>query len=434
MSYFIDNLVRFGRNSKELLLLMIPHGKVERMVLFLSLLIYFPFALYLGMNTTFIWNPVIYVDIYFSFDVTAYIEKFIPLNPVFGDARHPFLTLINLPISFLAKFLSLLFGPNVRFYTLLAAMSTMVAFANTYVYRYLHDMVRIGVKRSLLLTVFFLFFATNITLSFTPESFTFSLFFLTFMMVNFSGDILNNRKIPFFRLFVLSNIIGGITITNIVKCFIPDLFSKMSPVQFLKRGLIVGVFFLSAYFGIVAAGSGSITNSVTSYRTFVASSSERDAFQTSKENALFSYFFNAPICWGNFTNASLNDYDYPQLNITYCSRFSDYILGSVILILCMISVILNKRNKLIYILLLSFFVDFFITFVMNFGLFESFIYGGHWVFVIPMILGWMYDKLNSKTGKKIFDVIMILTVIALIINNVYKSAQIMDFALKYYSV
>ncbi len=424
-------LSRFCRNVKELFLLMLPHGRMEKTVLFFSLLVYLPLAFYLGINTSFILNPEIYVDIYFSFDVTAYIKNFMPIVPTLADPRHPFLMLVNWPIALLGR-LSLFSGVDVRFYILLTAMSVMVACANVYVYRYLHDVVRIGIKRSLLLTTFFLFFATNITLSFTPESFSFSLFFLTFMMMNFSLNIRNGKNISFFQLFVLGNIIGGITITNIVKCFIPDLFSGMKITRILKRALIVSLFFLSAYIGTLLIGSSNIKESVTSYRDFVASDSNKEAYQTSKGNALFSYFLNAPVYWGNFTNAPIGKYNNPQLNITYCSHFPDYILGGTLLLLCLFSAITNRKNKLVFILLLSFFVDFFITFVMNFGLFESFLYGGHWVFVIPMLLGWGYDQLKMKTGKRVFDVIMVLMLVTLVIHNAYKTYQIVDFALKYY--
>ncbi len=429
-----NELIQFYRSGKELFLLMLPHGKVEKMVLLFSLFAYLPLALYLGINTSFIRNSNILTDIYFNFDASIYVRGLIrSWHPIIVDPRHPFLSFLTWPVSLLGNFLSQLSGTSADFYIFLVLTSLMVACANMYVYRYLNDVVNIGIKRSLLLTTFFLFFATNITLSFTPESYPFSLLFLTFMMMNFSGNIRANKEIPFFRLFVLGNILGGITITNIVKCFIPDLFSGMKITRIFKRALIVGGFFLVVYFGLYKLVHVNAIMALTGYsETFTSKNPYNEAFHTSKGNALFSYFFNAPIYWGNFTNIPMGESDYPQLNIAYCSHFSDYIFGGILLLLCVFSIIINRKNKLIFILLLSLFVDFFLTFIMNFGLLESFIYGGHWVFIIPMLLGWGYDQLKKKTSKRIFDVIMLLMLVVLIVHNVYKTYQIVDFALKYY--
>ncbi|MCL1942580.1 MAG: DUF6080 domain-containing protein [Candidatus Azobacteroides sp.] len=426
----------FLSDLKSLFFEMLPHGKVEKTVVAVSLFVYLPLAFCLGINTSFIYNTNILSDIYFNFDTSSYVKGLIESwHPIIGDPRHPFLTFITWPFSLFGKLLSLFFGIRAGFYVFLSLAGLMVACSNMYVYRYLSDIVRIGIKRSLLLTVFFCFFATNLTLSFTPESYPFSLFFLTFMMMTFSGNIRENKKISFFRIFVLGNVIAGITVTNIVKCFIPDLFSGLKITRVLKRSFAVGIFFLVVYFGLFKVVNVDVIGALSGYSNkFISADTYNEAFHTSKGNALFSYFFNAPVYWGTFTNIPMGKSDYPQLNIAYCSHFSDYILGGILLSLCACSVIMNRKNRLIFILLLSLFVDFFLTFIMNFGLFESFIYGGHWVFIIPMLLGWMYHGLKTGRQRVVFDVVMTVMFVALLINNACRMSQIFDFALKYYPV
>ena len=85
-------------------------------------------------------------------------------------------------------------------------------------------------------------------------------------------------------------------------------------------------------------------------------------------------------------------------------------------------------------LILCFAVDLFITGVLKYGISEGFIFGGHWVFIIPMLLGWMYQGLKNNRQKTIFDVVMIGMFVSLLIINAYRLSQIFDFALKYYPV
>jgi len=258
------------------------------------------------------------------------------------------------------------------------------------------------------------------------------------MIMLFSGLILTKKKIPFFQLFILSFLTGGVTSTNFVKCFIPGLFSKLGFLNLMKRFFIILVIFISIY-GLLAIKSNKIEPSVLWYQKFTTTDYYGNEYKTSTSNALFSYFWSAPFIWGDFSYIPLweksqkNDAPF-KLNILPCSGFADYIFGSVILVLCIISVYVNRKNKLIYILLLSFAVDLFISGGLKYGLYNSFIFGGHWVFIIPMLLAWMYPGLKNKRQRTIFDIVMVGMFAALLINNTYRMSQIFDFASKYYPI
>ena len=67
-----------------------------------------------------------------------------------------------------------------------------------------------------------------------------------------------------------------------------------------------------------------------------------------------------------------------------------YIFVGAVLILVFWSYFKNFKNKFVQILMLSFFVDIIIHCVLKFGLHTSYIYGGHFIFVVPMMLGWLF--------------------------------------------
>jgi len=404
-----------------------PKSKAETSVLAVSLCVYLPIVLFLVIQTDLMWNITVHNDIIFGFDSEVSMRALTSFTEMWRlSFKHPLMSLIFLPFKLVGYFFYLLAGENGRFYFLILLFPVLVSFVNVFVFRYLHAIARISLQRALLLTFFFAFFATNLTLSFVPESYPFSFFFISFVLVFFSGLILNRQEIPFSQLLILSCFTGGVTCTNVVKCFIPKLFSSFDLRTFLKRIIIVLIIF-ACIFGIFLIKR----DRADWMHSFDVAFDNQPEGVTVKLNQMFSYFWSAPFVWGDF-HAKFYDDGPVRLGLLKYSNFSDYIFGTVMLLLCILSGWLNKKNKFVHILLLFFAVDFFITCVLQYGVSEGFIYGGHWVFIVPMLLGWMYQGLKNKRQKIIFDVVMTGMFVSLLINNTYRMFQIFDFALKYY--
>ena len=61
-----------------------------------------------------------------------------------------------------------------------------------------------------------------------------------------------------------------------------------------------------------------------------------------------------------------------------------------LLFLVAASALLNLKNKYVQLLLMYLSIDFVIHFIIRYGMNEAILFGGHWMFAIPILLGWLY--------------------------------------------
>jgi hypothetical protein len=113
------------------------------------------------------------------------------------------------------------------FRLVLSLFSTVViSLANVQIFKYLSNIIRLPLKITLLIIAFYGLFVTNILLSFTPETYTYTLLFLSIFNY-YSAKKINEEKPMSFGATIFGSVfIGGLTITNIVKVYIPFLFEK----------------------------------------------------------------------------------------------------------------------------------------------------------------------------------------------------------------
>ena len=126
---------------------------------------------------------------------------------------------------------------NEIFRLTLAWFSTItISLCLVQIYKYLRNITLLSVWQCFILVVFFSVFSTNILLSFTPETYTYSLFLLALFNYYTGRKIQQGQDIPFIPLMLSGVAIGGLTITNIVKTYIPILFEKRLFLSWKKLG------------------------------------------------------------------------------------------------------------------------------------------------------------------------------------------------------
>ncbi|WP_327983612.1 DUF6080 domain-containing protein [Bergeyella porcorum] len=87
------------------------------------------------------------------------------------------------------------------------------------------------------------------------------------------------------------------------------------------------------------------------------------------------------------------------------------------------------------ILLLSFFFDILIHCVLKFGLHTSYIYGGHFVYVYPLLIGWLvFAYRKHRTTLSILSGILLLLTLYLGFNNGIRMQEFFEFLERYYRV
>ena len=121
-------------------------------------------------------------------------------------------------------------------------------------------------------------------------------------------------------------------------------------------------------------------------------------------------------------------FHYNALFMDVFTSVAPYIFVGAVLVLVFWSYFKNFKNKFVQILMLSFFVDIIIHCVLKFGLHTSYIYGGHFIFVVPMMLGWLFfGYKNSPKMLSFLTVFVGILFVYLVANNVYRMEEFIWF-------
>jgi len=304
------------------------------------------------------------------------------------------------------------------------------------VFKYLKNIIKLPISINILLILFFGVFSTNILLSFTPENFTYTLFLLTLYNHYAAIKLKKDEKINPFALTLAGISIGGLTVTNIVKVFIPVVFEKDMFRSWKKLGnaalrvIITCICFILLYLNRIDFKYKNIFNKTSEqYEKF------SNVKTTTTWDMILSYFFGGNILFSNFIIRDKNakGFDFKALIMEVYSSWIPYIFIAILLLLIFWSYFKNFKNKFVQILMISFLFDVFIHCAMRFGLHTSYIYGGHFVFIYPLLIGWLFYSYKSspKVVSFLLSIVGILF-IYLSVNNYLRMTEFFWFLDKYY--
>lgn len=409
-----------------------PSTKTELAIFLFFVIVYGINAYFVAENFRIIYDDRIPWDGYFSFDNRAIVQT------GGGFERHPLSNYFFGWVRDLALWIS---GNhyNSVFRLVLALFSTVVvSLANVQIFKYLNDIINLPCKISLMILAFYGLFVTNILLSFTPETYTYTLLFLSIFNYYAAKRLQENKTLSFGATVLGSVFVGGLTITNIVKVYIPFLFEKKIFWNWKKIGLAVSKIVVSA--GVFAFLFLLRLN--FNFQNFLNKTEEQyDKFSKPKVTPLWdmisSWFFGGNIL---FSGYEIRDYHNKDKTFFYKALFMDvytsvipYIFVFILLLLIFWSIFKNYKNKLVWILVLSFSVDILIHCVLKFGLHTSYIYGGHFVFIYPLLLGWLFLSYKNKpiTLSLLYGLLVLMTV-HLAFSNFYRTDEFYRFLEIYY--
>ncbi len=416
----------------SILKIIFPTTKFEVLIFLFFVVLYGANAWFIAQNFRIVYDDRIPWDAYFSFDNRAIVQT------GGGFERHP---LSNYFFDFIRDFALWISGNhyNSVFRLVLALFSTVViSLANVQIFKYLNNIIKLPLKISLLILAFYGLFVTNILLSFTPETYTYTLLFLSIFNYYSAKKIKEEKSVSFAATIFGSVFIGGLTITNIVKVYIPFLFEKKIFWNWKKIGWAVAKIATSVMVFLFLF----MLRLNFNFQNFLNKTEEQyDKFSKPKITPLWdmitSWFFGGNVL---FSSYEIRDYHTKDKTFYYKALFMDvytsaipYFFIGLILLIVILSVVKNYKNKLIWILVISFSIDILIHCVLKFGLHTSYIYGGHFVFVYPLLLGWLFFSYRNKTISLsiLYGVIMMMTVY-LGFNNFYRLGEFYQFLETYY--
>ncbi|EJL73963.1 DUF6080 domain-containing protein [Chryseobacterium populi] len=407
--------------------LIFPSSYIELGVFLFFLTAYGILGSYIAINYTIIFDSRIPWDAYFSFDNKSIVMT--------GGSfeRHPLAYYFFNWVRELA-FLISDGKTDVTFRLTLAWFSNIaVSLSVIQVFKYLKNIIRLPLMFSLLLTFFFSIFSTTILLSFTPENFTYTLFLLCLYNHYAAIKLKKEEKTPALALAFAGITIGGLTVTNIVKAFIPLLFEKNLFRNWKKLGNVVVrvvftcICFILLYLNRIDFKYKNIFNKTNEqYEKF------SNVKSTPTWDMILSYFFGGNVLFSNFIvrdKHNMKGFHFKGLIMDVYSSWVPYIFIAVLLILISWSYFRNFKNKLVQVVMISFVFDIIIHCIMRFGLHTSYIYGGHFVFVYPLLLGWLFYAYRSspKTLSFLFVITGILLVYHLATNNLMRMTEFFQF-------
>lgn len=424
MSFIKTKFINFFR-------LVFPSTYTELAVFLFFTICYGILGSYIAVHYRIIFDSRIPWDAYFSFDNKSILMT--------GGSfeRHP---LSYYFFNWIREFCLFISGGkmNMTFRLSLAWLSNFIITLNVIqVFKYLKNIIRLPLPYSLLIIVFFGIFSTNIVLSFTPENFTYTLFLLSLYNYYAAIKLRKEEKIPTTALSVAGITIGGLTITNIVKVFIPVFFEKGLFKSWKKigwailRGMIAVIVYIFLYlYRIDFKYQNIFSKTNQQYEKF----SNVESMPT--WDMILSFFFGGNILFPGFILSdkhNMKGFNFKGLYMDLYTSIFSYIFIAVILILISWSYIKNFKNKWVQVITISFLFDIFIHCIMRFGLHTSYIYGGHFIFVYPLLIGWLFYAYRSSPKMMAFlTLITGLLLVYLLSNNLFRMSEFFWFLETYY--
>ncbi|GAB6010771.1 DUF6080 domain-containing protein [Viscerimonas tarda] len=416
---------------REALLLMLPKNRSEVFILLIFLAIYLPYSIFLAINSSVIDSQTVPCDIYFQFDNTSIFH-----TGKMTFSKHPLLILFTKPVICAGDFFAWLGGnPKLKAIFWVFVCSLLVSLSGVFVYRYMKEIIKLKKYPLLLLTFFYAFFSTNLILCFTTESFTVTLFLLSFVVYYYSHCIETNKTVGLLTGSVLAISLGGITLTNFVKGIIPFFFMKQDKKVLIKALIAIGLLLLISI--LLWQYNERISQ-------FVSNIQREMRVYGMKGNKPFFWiaindFLASPVLFYDFLIEYKADMvlpggppiSYHELSINSYPPDWKCIFAFSLLFIFLISALRNYKHRLFLLLASLFAVDIFIHLVCGYGLREPFIYGGHWVYCVPLFMGWLLASLKDKPAKITLGFFSLLFV-AMVINNICHLYEFIEFALLYH--
>lgn len=412
---------------KEGIKLTLPQNRQEYILLIIFLLFYGIFGIYIAHTSSIQDYELKQCDLYFSFDSGFIFHQ----AKSYQDSIHPLLKPIFTPIIYLLNILFVYTGHyKIKTYIMSLFCNVLISMSIVYIYRYMREIIKLDSKITIILITFYGLFFTNMVLSFTIETYTISIFLLSYMTYYYSHCIVANKEIKTSTLFIFSFLLGGITISNVVKGTIPIFFSKDTLSKAIKKSLWVGCAIIACVLFFIIIKRIDIFSEITTRSQYIPEAEATNYF------IYLSSFIGSSIYFADIhTRLFLGDWiNYPLhlIELDLFHSLDQFLFSGVIIILLILAISLNIKNKLVLLISGLFAVDIVIHLIIQYGSSEPYIYGGHWIYVVPLLLGWLYKSQPSKNIRIILTTIFITLLICLLINNTIKLYEFICMAQNLY--
>jgi len=329
-----------------------------------------------------------------------------PIDSIYATVRHPLISVYMLAVS--------------PFYMIIKhniVITVFISFfyflSNVILYLTLRYNIKNSILHSILLLLLFNSFAYIIPMSFIPDSYPLSLFALLLSIYYFTLEKQKENIKVFYLLFFLT---AGITITNGIKILLVWVFKGKNYKETINKLIkpVVIFFIVISSIWIVSKKINSLHTTTPKYEIINENQQAKHDIVSNSYTPGFMSFIDTTTPFfrnisENFIGESILFHpisleldpvaNRPQF-IKY-KRVVDYVVVWSLFLLFIFSLIYKNKNKFIKYIILFFSVDIFIHLVARFGFNEIFIFGPHWLFLIPISFGILLKESSNLTKKLI---------------------------------
>ncbi len=374
-------------------------------------------------------------------------------DAVYQVYRHPLLSFMIYPLYLMNQGLTALLGVNCVQYLVAIPLIFSSFYSYIFTYRINREVIQLNRYDATLLTAFYFSFA-YIMLSFiVPDHFTISMFLLLITLYISGKCIQKGREFRWWQSAILFFITAGVTLSNGVKIFLSGLFVNVRDF-FRPKYLLLAVILPAALLWGVA---------VVEYRTYVLpkekaraemkvrkaeavkakvaamSPEEKEKFMEKKakrEKVLQAQAAKSGKPMQDYGFLKWTDITTSRWKTVYENLFGEtiqfhqdyfledvlvhrpvfvkydwiisYVLEALILLLAVIGIWCGRHSRFLWMALSYFGFDMILHLVLGFGINEIYIMAPHWLFVVPMAIGYLFYHAKRNQHK-----VLQLTVLAL---------------------
>lgn len=359
-----------------------------------------------------------------GFDVFTYIT-ISHWGNFYALYRHPLLAIMMYPLFLVNGFLMSLFKFNFTIYIVAILLVMCSFYSYVFLYRIFRNVMDLNKNDAIILSALFFSFAYIMLTVMVPDHFCFSMFFLLMVLSMVGDKIKRGAKMKSWQTMILFFLTSGVTLTNGFKVLIAALFSNGR--QFFSNRnlfiavifpalLLIGVYYLQCYYILwpeekvrEARGAERLkTDSVfakaqAEHKQWMKTRMKNPTgnkylewvdFSSSRSDAIIENLFGESIQLHN--QYLLQDTNISRPVIVKYSWSINYLVEIIIVILFVMGIWCGRHSRFLWLCMSWFTFDMFIYLIMGFGIIEVYIMAAHWIFVIPISIGYIFKTLDQR--------------------------------------
>lgn len=389
---------------------------------------------------------------------------------VYNVVRHPLLTFMIWPLWLMNQGLSALFGVNCVQYVVALPVMACSFYAYLFIYRINREVIRLRQYDATLLSAFYFSFAYIMLSVLVPDHFTISMFLLMLTLYLSGRYLRDGREFAWWESALFFIVTAGVTLSNGVKVFLSGLFVNGKGFFRLKYLFLAVILPAGLLWGIAMWQNQAIMQPREQAKKEAKLAKERQEkarvaqmsqeqrkhyrirklkreevlkrqaaktgnpvknegfwkwtdVTTSRFHTIYENLFGETIQFHrqHFLEDTLV---FRPVFVKYDWIWS-YVVEGIVLLLSAIGLWLGRRSRFLWLAVSFFAFDMLIHLVLGFGINEIFIMAPHWLFVLPIAIGY---ALRATKGN--WHNTLQLTVLALTCYLwVYNAYLLIDFLL-----